>query len=245
MRALSILAFFALSFSATGFAEDLPVPSLRGPVEDLAHVLSSSEAAALTTRLLQLRANGGPQFQLLTVPTLNGEPIEHFSIRVFDQWKLGDTKRDDGLLLLIALNDRKMRIEVGQGLEGQIPDITASRTIREILRPSFRDQAFAAGIETAMARLAEAAGHAWPQGGPSYQYAQTANQVPKGFVLIKLIGTILLLLFLFGSPFGRLFLAVALSGRGGGGGGWSGGGGGGGWSGGGGSSSGGGSSGSW
>jgi uncharacterized protein len=90
---------------------------------------------------------------LLVVPTLEGDPIEDFSLRVVEAWKLGAADRDDGLLLLVVPEDRLMRIEVGYGLEGAIPDALAGRVIRHTLGPAFRDGRFAEGIAEAFDQL--------------------------------------------------------------------------------------------
>ena len=110
---------FLLNFSLFFFVHALEVPRLRGPVVDKARLLSHAEKRALAGKLRGIHANGaGPQIQILIIPSLEGEVIENFSIKVVDQWKLGDEKRDDGLLFLIALKDQKMRIEVDSWSQG-------------------------------------------------------------------------------------------------------------------------------
>jgi uncharacterized protein len=114
------------------------VPYLAGPLVDLAHLVDIDSAQDLERILQNEREHGGPQIAILTIPSLEGEAIEQFSIRVTDKWKLGTAKKDDGILIVIAKNDRRLRIEVGQGLEGNITDVQSSRVINEILVPSLR-----------------------------------------------------------------------------------------------------------
>ena len=110
-------------------ARALEVPPLRGPVNDLASVLTPEQRSALEQKLLAHRDATSQEFALLTVPSLQGEPIEDYSIAVAEAWKLGSEKEDDGLVMVVALQDRKMRIEVGYGLEGAIPDALAARPV--------------------------------------------------------------------------------------------------------------------
>ena len=116
----------------------LEVPKLTGPVVDLAGVLSRSDQVKITASLLQFKRKYGPQLQVLLVPKLEDETIESYSIKVVDKWKLGAKGKDDGVLLLVATQDRKVRIEVGRGLEGDLPDALAGRIIRAGIIPFFK-----------------------------------------------------------------------------------------------------------
>ena len=110
-------------------AADVAVPPLSGRVVDQTGTLSSGDIASLTETLKSLEARKGSQVAVLIVPTTEPETIEQYSIRVVDQWKLGRKGVDDGALLLVAKDDHKARIEVGRGLEGVIPDATATRAV--------------------------------------------------------------------------------------------------------------------
>jgi uncharacterized protein len=134
-------------------ARAIEVPKLTGRVVDRASLLSADEAGALAAKLEQFEEATGHQFTLLVVPTLEGDPIEDFSMRVVEAWKLGAADRDDGLLLLVVTEDRLLRIEVGYGLEGAIPDALAGRIIRHTLGPAFREGRFAEGIAEAFDQL--------------------------------------------------------------------------------------------
>ena len=129
--------FAAALFSAAASAQFIEVPPLRGRIVDQTGVLSST-AQELETTLEELESTQGSQVVVLMVSTTKPETIEQFSIRVVDQWKLGRKGIDDGVLLLIALQDRAVRIEVGRGLEGDIPDAIAKRIISEQILPHFR-----------------------------------------------------------------------------------------------------------
>ena len=125
---------------------DVAVPPLSGRVVDQTGTLSVSEISALTDRLKDLETRKGSQLAVLIVPTTAPETIEQFSIRVAEAWKIGRKKIDDGAILVVAKNDRKLRIEVGYGLEGALTDVTARRIIDENIVPKFRNGDFAGGI---------------------------------------------------------------------------------------------------
>jgi uncharacterized protein len=137
--------YLLLSFIFLGQVFGLEVPNLTGPVVDLAQIYSSEEVIQLSNLCQQLVQKGGPQFQILTVPSLEGMAIEDFSIRVVEKWKLGSKDKGNGILLTISTADRKMRIEVGQGIEGEITDSESYQYIQKILKPAFKKQRFYEG----------------------------------------------------------------------------------------------------
>lgn len=130
-----------------------PIPPLTGPVVDAAGWLTPGQRAALQGRLAAIEARLGSQIAILTVPTTQPEPIEAYSIRVVDAWKLGRRGIDDGVLILVARNDRTVRIEVGRGLEGAIPDAVAKRIVEEQMIPRFRQGDVAGGLEAGVAAV--------------------------------------------------------------------------------------------
>jgi uncharacterized protein len=132
---------------------DVAVPPLSGRVVDQTGTLSSADVASLTQTLKNLEARKGSQVAVLIVPTTAPETIEQFSIRVAEAWKIGRKKIDDGALLVVAKNDRKLRIEVGYGLEGALNDVTAKRIIDEVITPRFRNGDFAGGISAGIGRI--------------------------------------------------------------------------------------------
>jgi uncharacterized protein len=128
-------------------AATLEVPELRGRINDVAGMLPNDRALDLEERLTALEQETGHQIVVLTLPSLQGDSLEDFSIRVAETWKIGENTFDNGAILLIAQKERKIRIEVGYGLEGVLPDAVASRIIRETIIPPFRNGDYAAAIE--------------------------------------------------------------------------------------------------
>jgi uncharacterized protein len=116
----------------------LDVPPLTGRVVDLAHVLPAQDTQQLSDQLKVHEENTGNQVAVLILPSLEGEPLEEFSHRVATTWKLGRKGTDNGVLLLIALKERKLRIEVGYGLEGTLTDLRSARIIRQEIVPRFK-----------------------------------------------------------------------------------------------------------
>jgi uncharacterized protein len=132
---------------------DVAVPPLSGRVVDQTGTLSSGDIASLTQTLKDFQARKGSQIAVLIVPTTEPETIEQYSIRVAEAWKIGRKKIDDGALLVIAKNDRKLRIEVGYGLEGALTDVTSRRIIDEEIAPRFKAGDFAGGVAAGIDRM--------------------------------------------------------------------------------------------
>ena len=144
----------ALLSVPSALAADVPV--LRQHVTDTTGTLSADQVALLEGQLATLEQRKGSQVAVLMIPTRDGQAIEDYSLAVAEKNKIGRGKVDDGLLLLIAKDDRKARIEVGYGLEGAIPDVIASRVIREYLAPHFREGDYYGGISAALDILTKA-----------------------------------------------------------------------------------------
>lgn len=125
----------------------LDVPPLRGRINDYAGLIPADRAQALEERLARFETETGHQIAVLTIPSLKGDSLEDFSIRVAESWKIGKKGFDNGAILLVARDDRRLRIEVGYGLEGVMPDAIASRIIRDVITPRFRSGDFAGGME--------------------------------------------------------------------------------------------------
>ncbi|HEY3791152.1 MAG TPA: YgcG family protein [Bradyrhizobium sp.] len=147
----SLLALL-LCWALAAFAQ-VAVPPLTGRVVDQTGTLSSDDITSLTQKLRDFEARKGSQIAVLIVPTTQPEEIEQYSIRVAEAWKIGRKKIDDGAILLVAKNDRKVRIEVGYGLEGALTDVTTRRIIDEIITPKFRSGDFAGGISDGVDRI--------------------------------------------------------------------------------------------
>ncbi|QDM15975.1 YgcG family protein [Tardiphaga sp. vice352] len=146
IRALCASLLALLLLGSAMASADVAVPPLSGRVVDRTMTLSQSEQAALDATLRAFEARKGSQVAVLIVPTTAPESIEQFSIRVAEAWKIGRRKVDDGAILVIAKDDRKLRIEVGYGLEGALTDVTSKRIIDQIITPKFRTGDFAGGI---------------------------------------------------------------------------------------------------
>ena len=146
------LGFFLLLFALSAWSQ-VAVPELSRRVTDLTATLSADQLSRLETSLAGFEAKTGSQISVLIVPTTEPEDIAQFGIRVGDKWKIGRAKVDDGVILIVAKDDRRLRIEVGYGLEGAIPDAIAKRVIAEIITPYFKTGDFAGGIEAGVQQL--------------------------------------------------------------------------------------------
>jgi uncharacterized protein len=144
--------FLLLLFTLSAWAQVL-VPDLSRRVTDLTGTLGAPQIEALEGKLAAFEARTGSQIAVLIVPTTRPEEIEQFGIRVADAWKIGREKVDDGLILIVAKDDRKLRIEVGYGLEGAIPDAIAKRVIAETITPYFKAGDFGGGVEAGVQQL--------------------------------------------------------------------------------------------
>lgn len=247
MRLLAATVAVALAVSARALA---PIPALAGPVVDAAGLLDQGAARRLESLARAARAaegGQGVQLQYLVVRTLEGEPIEDYSIRVAEAWRIGTKGKDNGVLVTVAVEDRAVRIEVGGGLEGGLTDIQASRIIRATIVPEFRAGRYGDGLYDAGVQILSALG-ALPA-----NVRKSARGNGRGVTRLPPFAGIFIAFAVIASIIGNVLNGFGsrrrrhLWGGGGpwiGGGGW-GGGGGGGWSGGGGGFSGGGASGRW
>jgi len=158
-RLASLVAALGLFATVPVAAQDLQaIPKLTARVTDLTGTLTAEQQAGLEEKLAAFEARKGTQLAVLVVPTTEPEAIEQYSIRVVDQWKLGRHNVDDGALLIIARNDRELRIEVGKGLEGALTDATSNRIISETITPLFRQGDFYGGINAGLEQMMRVAG---------------------------------------------------------------------------------------
>ncbi|HEX5786902.1 MAG TPA: TPM domain-containing protein [Woeseiaceae bacterium] len=155
---LKALLLLLLSVAGIAAAEDGPaaVPALNARVTDLTGTLDAAETARLDDQLAELESSTGAQLAVLVVASTRPEAIEQYAIRVADAWRLGREGVDDGVLLLVATEDRAVRIEVGYGLEGAVPDARANRIIDEQILPRFREGDYAGGLAAGTEALAAA-----------------------------------------------------------------------------------------
>ncbi|MBU2488177.1 MAG: TPM domain-containing protein, partial [Proteobacteria bacterium] len=155
-RILLAAVFLAVFLTVPALAlepPDLP----RGRVTDLAGVLAPGQAALLDQRLADFEKRTSIQIAVLVIPSLEGDPLEDYFIRLADKWKAGQKGEDNGVILLVAVKERKIRIEVGYGLEGRIPDGKAGAIIRDDIAPSFRQGDYFSGIGHGIGAIMRAA----------------------------------------------------------------------------------------
>jgi uncharacterized protein len=164
-----------------------PIPPLRARVTDLTATLSAGEAQALEAKLAAWERDTGNQMAVLIVPSTRPEPIEAYSIRVAEAWKIGRKGQDNGVLFLIAKDDRKLRFEVGYGLEGALTDATARRIIAETVAPLFRQSQFAAGINAGADRVIGVVGRGEPLPAKAPQEQRAADGIDFWTLLIALL----------------------------------------------------------
>ena len=151
--ATGLAAWWALSAHALAIP---PAPSLDAPIVDQTGTLSASDTRELADQIAKLRAQKDFQLGILLIPTLGTDSLEDYSIKVARQWGIGEKPKNSGVLLLIVKDDRKLRIEVGSGQEGDLTDARASRIIRNVIAPKFREEQYIAGIHDGVDEIAAA-----------------------------------------------------------------------------------------
>ena len=187
-----------------------PIPALSSRVTDLTATLSADQRSSLEEKLAAFERQKGAQVAVLIVPTVKPETIPEYALRVVESWKLGRKGVDDGVLLLIAKEDRKLRIEVGYGLEGALNDATAKRIISETISPRFKQGDFYGGIESGLETMLKVIGG---ESLPEPEQQRDAKNPDDGLDTLLLVGFVLV--FVVGgivrAIFGR-FLAAGIIG---------------------------------
>jgi uncharacterized protein len=202
----------ALLLAAALASADVAVPPLTGRVIDLTGTLSGGAVSSIETKLANLEAKKGSQVAVLIVPSTEPEEIEQYGIRVEDTWKLGRKGVDDGAYLIVAKNDRRVRIEVGYGLEGALPDAIANRIITETITPRFKLGDFDGGIEAGVDQMISVInGESLPAPDRKWErHSGLGNLLPMLLVGVFFVSRVL------NSLFGHLFGSVATAGVAGG-----------------------------
>src|SRR5688500_8392436 len=149
----AITALLAMFLAGAALAATRDIPYLTGRVVDNAEILSPAAAERITSVLKAHEDRTIDQVAVLTVRSLSGSSIEEYAVAVFESWKLGKKGKDNGVLLVIVPPERKMRIEVGYGLEGQLTDLQASRIIRNVMAPHVKAGDFDRGVEEGVAAI--------------------------------------------------------------------------------------------
>jgi uncharacterized protein len=202
LRALTLCFFLCLSglLGAQELKELQAIPPLSARVIDQTATLSADQRARLETRLADFERRKGAQVALLMVSSVKPETVSQYALRVVEKWQLGRRGIDDGVLLLVAKDDRKLRLEVGYGLEGALNDATAKRIISETISPHFKQGDFYAGVDagvTAVLKVLD--GEALPPPRSQTPAADSGFSVDNlllfGFILIFVIGGVLRSLF--------------------------------------------------
>ncbi len=187
----ALLAFAALAVLSGAARADVPVPPVKARVTDLTGTLNAQQKAELEARIAAYEARRGSQIAVLMLPTTKPEEIEQYSIRLAEAWKIGRKGVDDGLILVVAKDDRRLRIEVGYGLEGAIPDSVAKRVIEERITPRFRDGDFYGGVRDGvdqLIRLAEGEKLPPPQAAAQRHQSPPVDMVDFVFYAIMFFG---------------------------------------------------------
>ena len=195
-------------------AETQPIPPLRARVTDLTGTLAAGQQAKLDARLAAFERAKGAQIAVLIVATVQPETIEQYALRVVEAWQLGRQGIDDGALLLVARDDRKLRIEVGYGLEGVLNDATAKRIVSETISPRFRQGDFAGGIDAGVDALLKVVGGE-PLPPPAAAPSQRADGGDSPFETLLMVGFMIVFVIgrmlraIFGSLLAAIIVAVA------------------------------------
>lgn len=179
----------------------LEVPKLTGRVNDYAAMISAPTKAEIITKLKQFETAESTQIVILTVPSLKGDPIEDFSIRVAEAWKIGQKGSDNGVLLIVSKDDHKVRIEVGYGLEGKLTDLVAGRIVRDEIVPAFKAGQFDVGFTKGVSSII-AASHGEYKAKPK---AERNGSKPSFPLLIIIFIIIYAIVHLFRGFFGGGF----------------------------------------
>ena len=205
MLALGLLAPLAVGAADAPKDGLVPVPALTSAVTDQTGTLSASERQALESKLRDWEARTTNQLAVLIVPTTAPEPIEQYTLRVAEAWKIGQKGKDNGAVLLVTKNDKRIRIEVGYGLEGVLTDITSRRIIAENIALEFSKGTFAAGINAGVDRIIEVvgAGEPLPALTPQRRTAP-ARHFDFGTMLIVLLVAVPILGSVLRSVFGKV-----------------------------------------
>lgn len=186
-----LLAVLLAVLTTPALAADISVPALSGRVVDQASILSDSDESRLTNRLRDFETKSGIQLVVVTLPSLQDHPIEDWGLALGRTWGIGQKGKDNGALLIVAPNDRELRIEVGYGLEGALPDATASAIIRNVIVPRFKAGDMAGGISDGVTAIMSALTGSGEDFTPSPK--QAAGQTLSQWVPVLFIGLFVIL----------------------------------------------------
>jgi uncharacterized protein len=187
MTAHLLTALWLLLAPLAAAAADLvPLPTLAARVTDLTATLTAEQRTALEASMAAIEREKGSQLAILVLPTTQPETIEEFGIRLAEAWQIGRDGIDDGVIVIVAKDDRKMRIEVGYGLEGAIPDAVAKRIVADVMGPRFREGDFAGGLNEAVTALGKLIGGEALPAPPGAEEFPNVN-LDNGFWLLVIL----------------------------------------------------------
>jgi len=187
MKKLLVIWIMLLGFVVSQAQEVLPKPNPPKLVTDKANVLSKEQLDILERKLVALDDSTSNQIAIVLLPTLDGYPIEEYANKLFRDWGIGNAKTNNGVLIIAAIEDRKIRIEVGYGLEGAIPDIIASNIIQNDIGPNFREGNYYRGLDKAIESLSKAAVGEYNVKKVKKGNRGTSGKSILGFVLILFV----------------------------------------------------------
>ena len=190
-----LLVLFCLVGSLSFAADEIAIPPLTARVTDLTGTLTPDQKAQLENVLAQIETTKGAQVAILMLPTTQPETIEQFGIRLAEAWKVGRKGVDDGAIVIVAKDDRRMRIEVGYGLEGEIPDVIAKRIVSDVMTPHFKQGDFYGGLQAAVEAIGKIInGEALPeprQRRSTNAFNLSGNIIPVAMIFVFVIGGVL------------------------------------------------------
>lgn len=196
--AAALIVASAAALAAAPDPDEIPVPKLTAHVVDLTGTLTADERAALDAKLVDFERSRGSQVAVLLVPSIGTEAIEDFATRVTDQWQLGRKGVDDGVLLVVAKEQRKLRIQTGRGVQGTLTDFLSKRIVSDIIAPHFREGDFAGGLDAGADAIMKAvAGEQLPlpEARKSTRRVENLGSLSNlaffAFVLVPVVGMIL------------------------------------------------------
>jgi uncharacterized protein len=205
-KCLFLLIFFVwcLPFTAYG----LDVPMLQGYVNDYAGMISPSAKSKIEERLRAFEQSDSTQIVILTIPSLEGENLEEFGIKVAETWKIGQQVKDNGVLFIVSKQERKIRIEVGRGLEGKLTDLTAGRIIDLVIKPRFKQGDFDGGFIAGVSSLIDATRGEFSAEQKSVRQRQRG--VPPFLTIFLFFGIFTLILGSLSRVLGGVIAAIGL-----------------------------------
>ena len=207
---LVFILFIAIA-STVQAQEEPGVPSYRGYVNDFANVIEPSDESAIEALARELDTKTTAQIAVLTIPTTKPLAIQQYSVAVFDKWGIGTKAKDNGVLILMAVNDRKVWITTGYGLEGAIPDATASQIVNQIMLPQFKQGRLSKGLLLGSAAVAQLAAKEYDvelTGTAGYAKAIEVRPVHPAAAFLRILMTLAFFILFFGLRSGLLFYFI-------------------------------------